>query len=101
MDRTKFYNVETVDGVQELDFLHNSLSALVLQYQPGYYMVTQADIGRPTNISYKNYNTIKYWWAIMVVNGIRDPLNDLQVGQILQIPDLKDLYEFYKSDRLR
>lgn len=101
MDRTKCYQIETVDGVQELDFLHNSLSQLVLQYQPGYYMVTQADLGRPLNISSKNYGTTKYWWAILTVNGIRDPMNDLTVGQILKIPDLKDLYSFYKTFRLR
>ena len=47
MDRTRFYAVETVNGVQEFDFLHNALSSFKLKYQPGYYRVINTDLGRP------------------------------------------------------
>lgn len=102
MDRTRFYAVETVNGVQEFDFLHNALSSFKLKYQPGYYRVINTDLGRPELISAHLYDgNLKYWWAILLFNGIKDPLNDLQAGQILTIPNVLDLAEIFKQFKLR
>jgi hypothetical protein len=48
-------------------------------------------INRPDLISYKAYGTTDLWWAIYEYNNIRDPLFDLQIGQIIKIPQLQRL----------
>lgn len=39
-----------------------------------------------TLISYKYYNTIKLWWIIAFANNVINPINSLQVGDIIKIP---------------
>lgn len=101
MDRTKFYHVLTVDTVQELDYLWNTLSKIVTSYVPGYYRVNVIDLLRPDLISYKVYGTVDFWWIILLVNGIDNPLTDLQEGMILEIPNKLDIYKFQKQYRVR
>jgi len=101
MDRTRFFAVEDVDGKAELDFLHNYLSRFKMKYEPVYYRVRQDDLMRPDLISYYAYGTVKYWWVICLVNDIFNPLTDLQVGQLLVIPSILDVYEFGKKWRVR
>lgn len=101
MDRTKFYNVLTVDGIRELDFLWNSLSTFPMAYVPGYYRVDAIDLLRPDLISYKMYGTVSFWWIILIVNGLDNPFVDLVEGMILKIPNKFDIYEFQKRYRVR
>jgi len=101
VDRTKFFVVEKVDGADELDFLHNSLSRFEMKYPPSYYRVTDQDLMRPDMISYYNYGTVAYWWVICLVNGVHSPLTDLEVGQLLVIPHILDVYEFGRKWRVR
>jgi len=103
MDRTLFYKQTTVNSTKELDYLYNSLSKFksVAEYEPGYYRVVQEDIYRPDLISYKNYGTVAYWWLICYVNGVFDPFYDLEVGQEIEIPNILDIYTFYKKYRVR
>lgn len=101
MNRTNFYNVETVDTFNELDFLHNSLSEFTMEYPPAYYRVNGIDLMRPFLISDKHYGTISFWWIIMLVNNISNPLVDMEVGQILKIPSKLDIYAFQKKFRVR
>jgi hypothetical protein len=101
MNRLNFYNIVAVDGVQELDFLNNTLAGFKMQYPISFYQVTGADLMRPDMISYKNYGTVNYWWIILFINGIADPFYDMHVGDILIIPSLVDLYNFYKSQSIR
>jgi len=101
MDRTKFYHVLTTDDIQELDFLWNTLSKIDTTYVPGYYRVSVIDLLRPDLISYKVYGTVDFWWIILLVNGIDNPLSDLKEGMILEIPNKLDIYEFQKQYRVR
>lgn len=106
MDRTTFYKKAIViDGqtglpIEEFDFLHNSLSNFTMNYNPQYYTVSEADILRPDMISFKNYGTVTYWWLICYVNEIHDPYNELTVGQLLIIPNILDVYDFFKQYRV-
>jgi hypothetical protein len=61
MNRTNFYNKLVVDGIEELDFLWNSLSEFEMQYRPEYYRVKSSDLLRPDIISYKCYGSVDYW----------------------------------------
>jgi len=101
MDRLDFYYIETVNNIKELDYLHHNLSKFTINYDVDYYRVVEPDIMRPDMISYKTYGTVNYWWVICLVNQIFDPFNDLYVGQQLKIPNILDVYGFYKNYSMR
>ena len=101
MNRTNFYHKVTVDQIEELDFLHNSLSGFTMRYDPAYYRVKAPDLMRPDMISNKCYGTVHLWWVIMLVNEIENPLTDLEVGQLLTIPSKLDIADFQKRYRVR
>jgi hypothetical protein len=58
-----------------------------------FFEVTQEVIQRPDLIAQTFYGNSDYWWAIYEFNGIRDPLFQLKLGQILRIPDLGRLLQ--------
>ena len=101
MDRTKFYNKVTVDDVEELDFLYNSLSNFVTEYDVAYYRVNAVDLLDPAIISYKCYGVVDFWWVILLFNNIENPFTDLVEGTVLKIPNRLDIYSFQKRYRMR
>lgn len=98
---TLFYKKFTIDGVEELDFLHNSLSDFKMKYEPKYYRVDDSDISDPGTISSKCYGDVHFWWVILLVNGIQNPFLDLIPGMILIIPNVIDIYNFQRKYRVR
>ena len=101
MDRTKFFNIATVGGINELDYLDHPLSSFEIVHTPVYYKTDEHDVGRPDLISFELYRTVKYWWIICLVNNIVNPFTDIVVGSILLIPHLADIYDFYKKFKVR
>lgn len=101
MDRTAFYSITNVGAGSEYDHLYNNLSKFTMTYPLLYYRVKEEDIMRLDLVSYKVYKTVDYWWLIGVVNQIEDPFNDVQVGDLLKIPNILDIYSFYKKYSLR
>lgn len=101
MDRTKFFNIVTVNGVEELDFLDNTLINFTVTKQVRYYRVTDVDLRCPDLISYKTYGKEEYWWIICLVNGIYSIATDLELGMALVIPNILDVYDFAKRWRKR
>lgn len=101
MNRTRIFDKVTVDLVESLDHLYNSLSGFTMKYKPTYYRVTSADLMRPDMISYKAYGTVDFWWIIAVVNNIDDCFNDMAVGDLFKIPNILDVYAFQRSKQLR
>ena len=101
MDRTKFYGTATVDSKLELDFMNTSIDKFKFQYPFQFHRVTEVDAKRPDLISEQYYETVIYWWIILRVNGIRDPYEGLNPGDLLQIPSLLDLFNNYKQYRMR
>lgn len=100
-DRTNFYNIVTVNGVQEFDFLNNTLSYFVMNYPVSYYQVNESDLMRPDMISYKCYNQCcDYWWIICFVNQIENPFTDFFTGQILTVPNFQDIINFFRLYKL-
>lgn len=51
--------------------------------------ITQDLIQRPDLIAHKAYGNASLWWVIYEFNGIRDPLFELKMGQIIRIPELE------------
>lgn len=101
MKRTLFYKKFTTDGVEELDFLHNSLSQFKITYEPNYYRVDDADIPDPALISFRCYGTVEFWWVLLLVNEIQNPFIELTSGMILMIPSIIDIYDFQRKYRVR
>jgi hypothetical protein len=101
MNRTQFFNKATVNDVDELDFLYNTLSSFEMKREPSYYRTNAADVVRPDMISFKNYRTVRYWWIICLVNQIQNPFTEITEGIVLTIPDVIDIYEFGKKYRVR
>ncbi len=101
MNRTKFYEVVEVEDVNELDFLFNTLSSFTTTRTSSYYRTDIGDRIRPDKISFRLYGTVRYWWVICLVNKIFNPLVDIEEGQVLEIPNIQDIYDFYQKFNLR
>ena len=54
------------------------------------YEVAEGDTW--TNISYRNFGTIKSWWLICKFNNIKNPFEEIEAGKIIKIPS-KELME--------
>lgn len=54
------------------------------------YEVAEGDTW--TNISYRNFGTIKLWWLICKFNNIKNPFEEIEAGKIIKIPS-KELME--------
>ena len=54
------------------------------------YEVAEGDTW--TNISYRNFGTIKLWWLICKFNNIKNPFEEIVAGKIIKIPS-KELME--------
>ena len=101
MGRTNFYNISVVEGNREYDHLYNTITKFTMVYPVRYYRVESEDLMCPDLISKKVYNTEDYWWIICMVNNIDNPFNDMEVGQLLKIPNLIDIYTFTKKWSIR
>lgn len=53
-----------------------------------FFTVTQEILRRPDLIAQSFYGNTEYWWVIYEFNGIKDPMFELRLGQILRIPEL-------------
>lgn len=101
MSRCKFYEKVTVDNIPQLDFLYTEINEFLPKSPVGYFVVTESDVGRIDKISYSIYHNSAYWWIICLQNNIINPFSELSVGQVLEIPAIEDIYEFYRNRKLR
>lgn len=56
--------------------------------------ITDANIGAPDLISYKEYGTHDLWWIILLINRIQDPINELVPGIKIAVPFKQDIDSF-------
>lgn len=56
-----------------------------------FYAVVEGD--RPDLISYKFYNTVDLWWAILKANNIKF-WGDVKVGQVIRIPNYSSIMNY-------
>ena len=54
------------------------------------YEVAEGDTW--TNISQRNFGTLKLWWLICKFNNIKNPFEEIEAGKIIKIPS-KELME--------
>lgn len=91
---TRYTNGYTFKDRSGNDFL---VLRQALELEPGdddiLVTVDQNILRRPDLISTKAYGSPELWWAIYEFNGIKDPLFELYIGQILRIPNKERLIE--------
>jgi len=100
MNRTLFYTEVVVDGIKELDFLDHCLSNFETKRPTLYYRVHQNDHCVPDLIAFKTYQDESLWWVMLLANGVATPC-DIETGDLLKVPNLADVYDFYKQFRKR
>jgi hypothetical protein len=44
------------------------------------------------------YGTIDFWWVIAMFNGIIDPINDMRIGRMINLPRYDDVVSFLNRD---
>jgi len=101
MKRTDFFKEVSINNTTEYDHLNNTLYRFTMKYPVKYYRIAEDDVMRPDLISWKVYQTVDYWWLICFVNNIQDPFNDIISGDLIKIPNLLDVYEFYKKYKIQ
>lgn len=97
--RTNFLNKETIDNIQEYDLLMTNFEYFKIQRPTTFYIVTNDDLGRPDLLSLRIYGDQNYWWILLEVNGVCDPYNELKEGDVLIVPSLLDIEDFYLKVR--
>ena len=88
-------------SIEELDFIDNNLSNFTMNLSPSYDRLRSRHRKRPDIISDDNYDTVKYWWLVCLVNGIEDPFFETALGKVMVIPDIQDIFSFYRNQAVR
>jgi hypothetical protein len=95
-NRTNFYDKSEVDGRLEPDFISNYYNKYFKINRPvQFYTISRDDIQRPDLISIRTLGDQKYWWIIAKYNQIDDVWNDLIPGDVIKIPNIQDIEEFF------
>lgn len=100
-NREKFYNVADINGTKSLDLSSNRIDNFVFTRDKQYYTIVEQDLKRPDVISFKHFGTTEYYWIILKMNNIVDPFNDLEIGDVIQIPNKLDIEEFVTNSKAR
>lgn len=95
--RRFLYAKVSVDGDQELDYLRTKIPEMNLSLRST-FRVTQQYVGRIDLVSYKFYNSFDFGWLILEFNDIMDPYDDIQLGTVLQIPNIEDYFSFFNRN---
>ncbi len=101
MFRTLLYDINTVKGIKEYDFLSNDLASFPFKRDVQYHTVTEQEIGRYDLIAQQYYGNVDWWWIIAASNEILNPIEELVTGVPLVIPNILDVYDYYQSRRKR
>lgn len=84
------YSYENIFKVyrEENHYVYNLLSKINIPADIDESIVNLIRIDGPiswTNLSYKYYGTIKLWWLICIVNGIKNPVYLPKTGAVFKI----------------
>lgn len=94
-NRSNFIEDFNNNGVMEKNFDTPYFSDFQLNYPYKIHMITGEFSGRPDILSQYYYNSVDYWWIIGKVNNIDDWWNDVEIGDEIIIPDVRDIQDFY------
>ena len=93
--RSNFYDQKIINNKLECDLVKNYWELFTITRPLRYVTITREFLARPDLLSYSVYRDISYWWILSKFNLIDDWWNDLEVGDIISIPELKDIDDWY------
>jgi len=97
-DRTTFLEkTQNASDDLEWDLLLSGWELFTLTKPVSFNTIQYGDIGRPDILSYRIYNSSKYWWILCKVNQIDDVWNDMHIGDDIVVPDLVDIENYYAA----
>ena len=98
-NRTNFLKTKNVQNIFEKDLATNTIIDMTITRPMQFYTIKQHELLRLDNISFDFYGTIDFWWILAKINKIDDLFNDLEVGQVIRIPDKNDINTFYLQNQ--
>ena len=98
-NRSNFYKKEVIDGIKESDLLTNTFNEFKFKRPLTFFTISTRDKTRPDLLSYRLYNKVNFWWIVLKVNNIEDPFNDLEEGDVIKVPDILDVEDFYNLNK--
>tara|TARA_Y100001973_G_scaffold98941_1_gene157371 strand:- start:115449 stop:115766 length:318 start_codon:yes stop_codon:yes gene_type:complete len=95
--RKYMFSVKKLDANYELDYLESPYTDMDLSTSET-FRITAPFVGRPDLISMKFFGTYNMGWLICLHNDFMDPINDLEFGIQIKIPDLDEYYQYYNAN---
>lgn len=100
--RTNFMSDEVVDGILEKDLVNNNWDLWEIKRPMTFFTVSRSYIQRPDLLSIKLYGKMSYWWILAKVNPeVMDFWNDIKVELVIDVPDVRDIEDFYSAVKRR
>lgn len=100
--RSNFLSKILVEGNYEFDMSTNSINDFTFNREKTYYKVVREDLKRPDIIAMKAYGdveSLQYWHILMWYNNIHDIWNDISIGDVLIVPNRKDIEELISFNK--
>lgn len=89
-DIAKFFRFTGI-GFEVLD---SAMLQLVSELPVSGYFTITTQAERPDLLSWDIYNSVDYWWVLLLYNGI-NRVKDLTIGKVISYPSLDSLASFY------
>lgn len=99
--RTNFITDQVVDGIVEKDLVDNCWDLFQIKREMTFFTLSRSYIARPDLLSLKLYGKMNYWWIIAKINLIDDWWNDIKVGDVISVPSIIDIEDWYSNVRKR
>lgn len=83
---SNLFNIYNKDGINFFNINRTFVIDIPKEVEKNYvtyYIASENEFW--TNISYKHYQSIRYWWLICKVNGITNPTIGPKSGQVIKI----------------
>lgn len=85
-------------GNVELDYLNTNINRMELETSDK-TRLTAAFEGRPDLLSYKFYGNWNLGWLIAYHNDMLDPVEEMTIGKVVNIPSLDSYYRFANRNK--
>lgn len=89
---------DNISSIDPVSFDFKGLFEFFKTKQVKLRRISDAEEAAPDLISFQEYGTHAYWWVILYLNKIQDPINELTAGTLIAIPSLSDVEEFRQAD---
>jgi len=99
--RTNFMKEEDIEGILEQDMVNNNWELFEIKRPQTFFTISRSYIQRPDLLSLKLYGKMSYWWIIAKHNKIDDWWNDIAVEDVIEVPDIRDIEDWYSAVRIR